>query len=167
MNATPPQILPRHLQNRQIDDKVRSKFKGEIMTRSYRLATMLAALVLVVGAHGAAAQTNCTGGSLKTASDCFNKLLDQANADMQAKYSDAQTTLKHANGQQSQFDAQLAKSQDTWLTYRSQTCDELVQPYFEEGAMQNIAVTSCKLALTKERASDLQNMFQGLWGLQQ
>jgi uncharacterized protein YecT (DUF1311 family) len=127
----------------------------------------LTALVLVGSVHGVLAQTNCTGGSLKTASDCFSKLLDQANADMQAKYTDAETQLKHANGQQSQFDAQLAKSQDTWLAYRTQTCDDLVKPYFEEGAMQGIAVTSCKLALTKQRASDLQNMFQGLWGLQQ
>jgi len=108
------------------------------MTRTYRLVAPFAVLVLMASANGATAQTNCTNGSLKTASDCFNKLLDQANDDMQAKYNDAETTLKHANGQQSQFDAQLAKSQDTWLAYRTQTC-----------------------------ASDLQNMFQGLWGLQQ
>lgn len=135
------------------------------MTRTFHL--VLTALILLDGAHGAMAQANCTGGSLKTASDCFDKLLDAANIDMQAKYNDAQTHLKHANGQQSQFDAQLAKTQDTWLAYRTQTCDELVKPYFEEGAMQGLAVTSCKLALTKQRASDLANMFQGLWGLQQ
>jgi len=140
------------------------------MIRTLRLAAvaaLVASLALVGSVHGAMAQTNCTSGSLKAASDCFNKLLDQANADMQAKYNDAETTLKHANGQQSQFDAQLAKSQETWLAYRSQTCDDLVKPYFEEGVLQGVAVTSCKLALTKERASDLQNMFQGLWGLQQ
>jgi uncharacterized protein YecT (DUF1311 family) len=137
------------------------------MIRTHPLTAILLALTLVGGVHGAVAQTNCTSGSIKTASDCFNKLLDQANADMQARYNDAETTLKRANGQQSQFDAQLAKSQDTWLAYRSQTCDDLVKPYFEEGSLQEVAVTSCKLALTKQRASDLQNMFQGLWGLQQ
>jgi uncharacterized protein YecT (DUF1311 family) len=145
------------------------------MIRTVRLAAAalalaspcLVALFLVVSVHGAMAQTNCTSGSLKTAADCFNKLLDQANADMQAKYSDAQTTLKHANGSQSQFDALLVKSQNTWLAYRAQTCDDLVNPYFEEGQLQAVAVISCKLALTKERASDLQNMFQGLWGVQQ
>jgi uncharacterized protein YecT (DUF1311 family) len=131
------------------------------------VAVFLVALFLVVSGHSAMAQASCTSGTLKAASDCFNKLLDQANADMQAKYTDAQTTLAHANGKQSQFGAQLAKSQDTWLAYRSQTCDDLVQPYFEQGALQGVAVTSCKLALTKQRASDLTNMFQGLWGLQQ
>ena len=154
-----------------IDDNVRAKYQGTHMIRTARFAAALVitltALALVGSSHSAMAQTNCTSGTLKTASDCFNKLLDQANADMQAKYSDAQTTLKHANGQQSQFDTLLAKSQDTWLAYRTQTCDDLVQPYFEQGSLQGVAVTSCKLALTKARASDLQNMFQGLWGLQQ
>jgi uncharacterized protein YecT (DUF1311 family) len=130
-------------------------------------AAALVAFFLVDSGHGAMAQSDCTSGTIKTAADCFNKLLDQANADMQTKYANAQTTLAQANGKQSQFGAQLAKSQDTWLAYRSQTCDDLVKPYFEEGQLQGVAVTSCKLALTKERASDLANMFQGLWGLQQ
>ena len=50
------------------------------------LVITLTALALVGSSHSAMAQTNCTSGTLKTASDCFNKLLDQANADMQAKY---------------------------------------------------------------------------------
>jgi uncharacterized protein YecT (DUF1311 family) len=138
------------------------------MTRSTPLAAALAvsllvALFLVGSAHGAMAQTNCTSGSIKAANDCFNKQLDQANADMQAKYQTDQAAVKD----QSSFVTMLAKSQDAWLAYRSQTCDSLVQTYFQEGTMQGIAVTVCKLNLTKERSSDLANMFQGLWGVQQ
>ena len=137
------------------------------MIRTLRVAAPLMALTLVFGVHGAMAQSSCTSGSLKTASDCFNKLLDQANADMQAKYDDADTQLKKANGQQSQFDAQLAKSQHTWLAYRTQTCDELVQPYFEEGSMQAMAVTVLQAGPDQGTRQRPANMFQGLWGLQQ
>jgi uncharacterized protein YecT (DUF1311 family) len=133
------------------------------MIRTLCLAAALVALSLVAGAHSAMAQANCTSDSLKTASDCFNKLLDQANADMQANYQTDQAMVKD----QSSFVAMLAKSQDAWLAYRSQTCDTLVQTYFQQGTMQGVAVASCKLALTRERASDLKNMFQGLWGQQQ
>ena len=126
------------------------------------LVATLAALTLVGSVQGALAQANCTSGSLKTAGVCFNKLLDQANADMQAKYLADQAVVKD----QSTFVALLAKSQDAWLAYRSQTCDNLVETYFQQGTMQSVAVTSCKLALTKERVSDLQNLFQSLWGVQ-
>ena len=106
------------------------------------------------------AQANCTTDTITAAAACFNKALDQANADMQAKYQAAQGVVKD----QSSFVALLAKSQDAWLAYRTQTCDNLVEPYFQQGTMQGVAVTSCKLALTKERISDLQNLFQSLWG---
>ena len=67
---------------------------------------------------------------------------------------------------QSAFAALLTKSQDSWLAYRAATCDNLVQNYWQEGQLQGVAVTSCKLALTRARATDLENMFHGLWGLQ-
>ncbi len=132
------------------------------MIRSHHLAAALAACLVLLGGHDAHAQANCTGGSITAAATCFNKLLDQANTDMQAKYQADQAMVKD----QSSFVAMLGKSQDAWLAYRSQTCDTLVQTYFQEGTMQAVAVVSCKLALTKERTSDLQNLFQSLWGQQ-
>jgi uncharacterized protein YecT (DUF1311 family) len=118
---------------------------------------------MILATGGAAAgQTNCGGDTLKSAAICFGKALDQANRDMQARYQAAQDGVKN----QSQFVALLAKSQDAFLAYRSQTCDGLVAPYWQQGQLQDVAVLSCKLALTKARATDLENMFHGLWGLQ-
>ena|SRR5665213_2068418 len=78
-------------------------------------------LALVATASGAAAQECTTTDSLMTATRCYNKLLDQANADMQAKYQEAEGPVKRL----SQLDQQLAKSQEDWVAYRNQTCDNL------------------------------------------
>jgi uncharacterized protein YecT (DUF1311 family) len=125
-------------------------------------AALLAMLFVVLGGAPAFAQTSCASDSLKAAGDCFNKALAEADAGMQSKYQEAQAAVKD----QSAFAAQLTKSQDTWLAYRAATCDALVQNYWQQGQLQGVAVTSCKLALTKARATDLENMFHGLWGLQ-
>jgi uncharacterized protein YecT (DUF1311 family) len=122
----------------------------------------LAALLTLAGASGAFAQTGCASDSLKAAGDCFNKALVAADADMQGKYQEDQATVKD----QSAFAALLTKSQDAFLAYRTATCDALVQTYWQEGQLQSVAVSSCKLALTKARTADLENMFHGLWGLQ-
>jgi uncharacterized protein YecT (DUF1311 family) len=123
----------------------------------------LTPLLLLAGVNGAGAQASCGSDTLTAAAICFGKVLAQADQDMQAKYQTAQTRVKD----QSQFTALLAKSQDAFLAYRARTCDDLVNGYWQQGQLQQVAVLSCKVALTRERVTDLDNMFQGLWGLQQ
>lgn len=121
----------------------------------------LTPLLLLASVNAAGAQTNCTSDTITAAASCFNKALAAADQDMQSRYQAAQARVKD----QSQFTALLAKSQDAFLAYRAATCDDLVNGYWQEGQLQQVAVLSCKVALTKERAADLDNMFQGLWGL--
>ena len=120
-----------------------------------------AMLVLLAGINPAGAEANCTSDTLTAAAICFGKVLAEADQDMQVKYQAAQTRVKD----QSQFAALLTKSQDAFLAYRKATCDDLVNGYWQEGQLQQVAMLSCKVALTRERATDLDNMFQGLWGL--
>ena len=121
----------------------------------------LTPLILLASVNAAGAQASCTSDTITAAASCFTKALAAADQDMNAKYQAAQTRVKD----QSQFAALLTRSQDAFLTYRSQTCDDLVNGYWQQGQLQQVAVLSCKVALTKERAADLDNMFQGLWGL--
>jgi uncharacterized protein YecT (DUF1311 family) len=107
------------------------------------------------------AQANrCDSGSVPNADKCFDKLLDQANVDLAAKYAAAKTLIIP------QDDVLLAQSQEEWSTYRAQTCDGLVGAFWRNGTLQNAAIASCKLALTRERIGDLDTMFRGLMATQ-
>ena len=135
------------------------------MTGISRIADIAAGLFIlnVCISTGAMAQDgHCDGGSMQFAVTCFNKLLDQADSELAAKYASAQTMLRHSDGE-SPLNTQLARTQDEWSTYRTETCDGLIGSYWQNGKGQVLVVASCKLALTRERISDLDKIFNGLW----
>jgi uncharacterized protein YecT (DUF1311 family) len=121
--------------------------------------TMIGALLaLVATASSAAAQDCADSDSTTDMTRCYTKLLDQANADMQAKYQEVDSPVKHL----SMLDGGLSKSQEAWVTYRDQTC-ELARIYALESQLETINALSCKLALTRERISDLDNQFHPMF----
>jgi uncharacterized protein YecT (DUF1311 family) len=124
----------------------------------------IAAACLIATAAGAslahAAQGECLDGqSSREITLCYTKLLNQADADMKAKYQDLEAPVKHL----SVIEAQLTKSQEDWVAYRDQAC-ELVRLHWLEGDLETVNVLNCKLTLTRERTSDLDNMFRPLFG---
>ena len=129
------------------------------MKRIFFAALAVSALAVIP----AQAQTSCSIDSINQATSCLTKALAQAEADMQAKLQDAEAAVKT----RSTYAGELAKSQETWLAYRAATCDALVKTFWGEGQLRDLAPVSCRLALTKARAADLDNAFHGLWGLQQ
>ena len=130
------------------------------MKRIFFAALAVSALAAAVPAQ---AQTGCSIDSINQATSCLTKALAQAETDMQTKLADAEASVKT----RSTYAAELAKSQETWLAYRAATCDALVKTFWGEGQLRDLAPVSCRLALTKARATDLDNAFHGLWGLQQ
>jgi uncharacterized protein YecT (DUF1311 family) len=116
-------------------------------------------IALAATTAGAAAQECSTSDSVRAITACYNKLLDQANADMQAKYQEAEGPVKRL----SQLEQALTKSQEDWVAYRNETCDNLVRLYWLEGQLETVNVINCKLALTRERTSDLENMLHALF----
>jgi uncharacterized protein YecT (DUF1311 family) len=121
--------------------------------------TMIGALLaLVATASGAAAQDCADSDSTTDMARCYTKLLDKANADMQAKYQEVDGPVKHL----SMLDGGLSKAQEAWVTYRDQTC-ELARIYALESQLETINALSCKLVLTRERISDLDNQFHPMF----
>ena len=111
---------------RPVRDLDGANTKSEITAQGMKLiarpmAGAASLLALAATASGAAAQDCTTTDSVKAATACYNKLLDQANADMQAKYQEAEGPVKRL----SQLDQQLVKSQEDWVAYRNHTCDNL------------------------------------------
>lgn len=117
-------------------------------------------VVLAASTSGAIAQDCTSSDTLNDLAACYNKLLNRADADMQAKYQEVEAPVKHL----SMIDQAMAKSQEDWVAYRDQTCDNLVRLHFLEGQFERVSVINCKLALTRERTSDLQNVFVPLFG---
>lgn len=107
------------------------------------------------------APTDCNGSdTMITLTACYTKLLKQAEADMQAKYSQVKDQVKSL----SVIDQNLTRSQDAWLAYRDQTCDQVVRLYWSVGDFENISFLSCKVTLTRERTGDLQSAFVPVFG---
>lgn len=102
------------------------------------------------------APTDCSSSdTMTTLTACYTKLLAQADADMQAKYQQVKDQVKALGV----IDQNLAKSQEDWAAYRDQTCDNVVRRYWSIGDFETISFLGCKLTLTRERTSDLQNAF--------
>lgn len=117
-----------------------------------------ALLALVATASGAAAEECADADSTTDLTRCYTRLLDKANADMQAKYQEVDGPVKHL----SMLDGGLTKSQEAWIAYRDQTC-ELARIHALDGQFETINTLGCKLALTRERISDLDNQFHPMF----
>ena len=132
------------------------------MTSLARIKIAAAVLLAFAAAAPAAAAQECsTSDSMIALTACYNKLLAQADKDMQAKYQEIEAPVKHLSIQ----DQQLAKSQETWVAYRDQTCQNAVRLHWLEGTYENVSIVTCKLVLTRERTADLEAMFQPLFGV--
>jgi len=132
------------------------------MTMLARIKIAAVCLIAMAAAAPAAhaAQGECLDGqSSREITLCYTKLLNQADADMKAKYQELEAPVKHL----SVIDAALTKSQENWVAYRDQTCDA-VRLHWLEGDLETVNVLSCKLTLTRERVSDIDNMFRPLFG---
>ena len=121
--------------------------------------TMIGALLALIASASGAAAEDCTDSDSTTAmTRCYTKLLDKANADMQAKYQEVDGPVKHL----SILDGGLSKSQEAWVAYRDQTC-ELARIHALDSQFETINTLSCKLALTRERVTDLDNQFHPMF----
>jgi len=121
--------------------------------------TMIGALFALIATASGAAAEDCTDSDSMTAmTRCYTKLLDKANADMQAKYQEVDGPVKHL----SMLDQGLAKSQEAWVAYRDQTC-ELARIHALDGQFETINTLGCKLTLTRERIGDLDNQFHPMF----
>ena len=132
------------------------------MTMFARINIAAACLIALAASAPAAqaAQGECLDGqSSREITLCYTKLLNQADADMKAKYQELEAPVKHL----SVIEAALTKSQENWAAYRDQAC-ETVRLHWLEGDLETVNVLTCKLTLTRERISDIDNMFRPLFG---
>jgi len=130
------------------------------MTMFARIAAVCLLALAASGSGALAQQQDCLAGdSSREITLCYTKLLNQADAEMRAKYDELEAPVKHL----SVIEAQLTKSQADWLAYRDQAC-ELVRLHWLEGDLETVNVLVCKLSLTRERINDLDNMFRPLFG---
>ena len=132
------------------------------MARFARINFATACFIALAAATSTAqaAQGECLDGqSSREITLCYTKLLNQADAEMKARYQELEAPVKHL----SVIDAALTKSQENWVAYRDQTCDA-VRLHWLEGDLETVNVLVCKLTLTRERVSDIDNMFRPLFG---
>jgi uncharacterized protein YecT (DUF1311 family) len=117
-----------------------------------------AAIALIVTASAAAAQDCANSDSTTEMNRCYTKLLAQADADLKAKYDDVNGPVKHL----SMLDQGMTKAEEAWITYRDQTC-EVARLKSLGTQFETVAPISCRLTLTRERISDLDNQFNPLF----
>jgi uncharacterized protein YecT (DUF1311 family) len=121
--------------------------------------TMIGALLaLIATASGAAAQDCSDSDTTTDMNRCYTRLLAKTDADLQAKYKEVDDPVKHL----SMLDQGLTKAQEAWVTYRDQTC-EVARLHALGTQFETVSPISCRLALTRERISDLDNQFNPLF----
>jgi len=121
--------------------------------------TMIGALLaLAATASGAAAQDCANSDTTTDMNRCYTRLLTQADADLQAKFQEVNGPVKHL----SMLDQGMTKAQEAWVAYRDQTC-EVARLKSLGTQFETVSPVSCRLALTRERISDLDNQFNPLF----
>ena len=129
-----------------------------IFTR-IKIAAVCAIASAATGSGALGAEDCLAGDSSREITLCYTQELKQADADMKAKYDELEAPVKHL----SVIEAELTKSQADWVAYRDQTC-ETVRLHWLEGDLETVNVLVCKLQLTRERISDIDDMFRPLFG---
>lgn len=126
--------------------------------RLFTRAAMGAAFALIATASGAAAQDCADSDSTTEMNRCYTKLLAKTDADLQAKFQEINGPVKHL----SMLDQGMTKAQEAWVAYRDQTC-EVARLKSLGTQFETVAPISCRVALTRERISDLDNQFNPLF----
>jgi uncharacterized protein YecT (DUF1311 family) len=121
--------------------------------------TMIGALLALIATASSAAAQDCSDSDTTTDMNrCYTRLLAKTDADLQAKYKEVDDPVKHL----SMLDQGLTKAQEAWVTYRDQTC-EVARLKSLGTQFETVSPISCRLALTRERISDLDNQFNPLF----
>lgn len=85
---------------------------------------------------------------------CLSKADDDANKELAEKYSAVSKVVSEVNLKDA-----LDRSQQTWTTYIHQTCQDLIEPFWQGGTIQQPAYMSCVVRLTRQRTRDLDELF--------
>lgn len=126
-----------------------------------RAACCIAALTLVaaIGAPVAAQSVDCddavTQGQINA---CFAALLEEADDDLNAAYSEARDVMRQIDSDLSYDDAgaevALRNAQRAWITFRDAAC-EAEGFQMRGGSAEAMLVLACQARLTQTRAEEL------------
>ena len=117
----------------------------------------LVASLLVTMGTAAQAQTAACPESKTTVemTNCLSREVGRADDDLAA----LTVRVKALMARDPKLAAALARSEKTWLAYRTETCDDLMSPFWAGGTIQAPATLDCRLRLTRSHIADLDHLF--------
>jgi uncharacterized protein YecT (DUF1311 family) len=89
--------------------------------------------------------------------ECLGKVLDKVNSQMESRYHQV-LKLWDSKGEgkgRQDFEA----SQETWVTYRRQSCDS-IWAFWNPGTIKNSAAVMCEIELGRQRICALEHMYE-------